>query len=101
MIFVKKFKLAITLLLVIIISQLSVLAAPRIPVYKVGNVLYFFDKSSKTIPGFAGEPKDIVIPLNLGGYNVVSIGSRAFAGSPTLTTVSVPRMTRSGAILLI
>ena len=86
----KKFKLAVTLFLILIISQSCVLAAPRIPVYKVGNVLYFFDKSSGTITGFAGEPKDIVIPLTLGGYNVVSIRSRAFAGSPTLSTLSIP-----------
>ncbi len=86
----KKIKILISIILVLIISQLGVLAAPRIPVYKVGNVLYFLDKSSGTITGFAGEPKDVVIPTTLGGYNVVSIGYRAFAGSPTLNTLSIP-----------
>ncbi len=86
----KKLKIIISLFLIMIFSQVHVLAAPRIPVYKVGNVLYFLDKSSGTITGFAGEPKDITIPTSLGGYNVVAIGSRAFAGSPTLTSVVIP-----------
>ena len=86
----KKLKIFISIILVLIISQLSVLAAPRIPVYKVGGVLYFLDKASGTITGFAGEPTDVVIPSTLGGYNVVSIGYRAFAGSPTLRTLSIP-----------
>lgn len=86
----KKFRLFILTVLIFALLGTSSFAAPRIPVYKVGNVLYFFDKSSGTITGFAGEPKDLVIPLSLGGYNVVSIGYRAFAGSPTLTTLSIP-----------
>ncbi len=86
----KKAKIIISLILVLIISQASVFAAPRIPVYKVGNVYYFLDKASGTITGFAGEPKDIVIPTSLGGYKVLSIGSRAFAESSTLSTVSIP-----------
>lgn len=86
----KKLRLLIALILIFALSQVQVLAAPRIPVYKVGNVLYFFDKSSGTITGFAGEPKDLVIPLSLGGFNVVSLGSRAFAGSYTLETLSIP-----------
>ena len=86
----KKLRLIVSVLLILITTQIQALAAPRIPVYKVGNVLYFLDKASGTITGFAGEPKDITIPLTLGGYNVVSIGSRAFAGSSTLSTVSVP-----------
>lgn len=86
----KRLKLIISVFLILLTTQMQVLAAPRIPVYKVGNVLYFLDKASGTITGFAGEPKDITIPLSLGGYNVVSIGSRAFAGSPTLSTVSIP-----------
>lgn len=65
-------------------------AAPRIPVYKVGKVLYFFDKSSGTITGFAGEPKDLIIPTTLNGHKVVSIGTGAFASSSTLSTLSIP-----------
>ena len=86
----KKLKIIISLLLIILTAQFHTLAAPRIPVYKVGNVLYFLDKASGTITGFAGEPKDITVPTSLGGYNVVSIGHRAFAGSPTLTSVIIP-----------
>ena len=86
----KKLRMFIIALLVFILLQPSALAAPRIPVYKVGNVLYFFEKSSGTITGFAGEPRDLTIPLSLGGYSVVSIGSRAFAGSTTLRTLSIP-----------
>ena len=86
----KKAKIIISLILVLIISQISTLAAPRIPVYKVGNVYYFLDKASGSITGFAGEPKDIVIPTSLGGYKVLSIGSRAFAECSTLNTLSIP-----------
>ena len=86
----KKIRAIIIAFLILVTSQISVLAAPRIPVYKVGNVLYFLDKASGTITGFAGEPKDLVIPTSLGGYNVVSIGPGAFAGSPTLETLSIP-----------
>lgn len=86
----KKLKLILSILLILLTTQLHSLAAPRIPVYKVGNVLYFLDKASGTITGFAGEPTDITIPTSLGGYSVVSVGSRAFAGSPTLRSVSIP-----------
>ncbi|MBQ8808561.1 MAG: leucine-rich repeat protein [Clostridia bacterium] len=86
----KKLRTLIIALLICIIAQPLSLAAPRIPVYKVNNVLYFFDKSSGTITGFAGEPKDLIIPLSLGGYSVVSIGPRAFLGSTTLETLSIP-----------
>ena len=50
----KKLRLFASLLLIIFAFQVQAFAAPRIPVYKVGNVLYFFDKSSGTITGFAG-----------------------------------------------
>lgn len=86
----KKIRAIIIAFLILVTSQICVLAAPRIPVYKVGNVLYFLNKASGTITGFAGEPKDLVIPTSLGGYNVVSIGPGAFAGSPTLETLSIP-----------
>ncbi len=86
----KKLRIVCLLLTALFIMQAVAFAAPRIPVYKVGNVLYFLDKSSGTITGFAGEPKDIVIPTTLGGYNVVSIGPGAFSGSTTLNTVSIP-----------
>jgi len=86
----KRLLTIILVLLMITTSCIGAFAAPRIPVYKVGNVLYFFDKSSGTITGFAGEPVDVVIPTTLGGYKVVSIGSRAFAGSTTLKSVSIP-----------
>jgi len=86
----KKIKLIISLFLILIISQAHTLAAPRIPVYKVGNVLYFVDKASGTITGFAGEPTDITIPTALGGVNIVSVGVRAFAGSSTLSSVVIP-----------
>lgn len=72
------------------LTQVCAFAAPRIPVYKVGNVLFFLDKSSGTITGFAGDPKDLVIPTTLGGYNVVSVGAGAFSGSSTLETLSIP-----------
>lgn len=86
----KKIKVIISLILILIFARAHTLAAPRIPVYKVGNVYYFLDKASGTITGFAGEPTDITIPTSLGGYNVVSIGYRAFAGSSTLSSVSIP-----------
>lgn len=86
----KKFRIFLTALLVFILASQSAFAAARIPVYKVGNVLYFFDKSSGTITGFAGEPRDLVIPLSLGGCNVVSIGRGAFKGASTLKTLTVP-----------
>lgn len=86
----KKIRLLISVILILIISGAHALAAPRIPVYKVGNVLYFLDKASGTITGFAGEPGNITIPTSLGGYSVVSIGYRAFAGSSTLKSVVIP-----------
>ena len=86
----RKIKIAIALMLALIMTSTIALAAPRIPVYKVGNVLYFLDKSTGTITGFAGEPKDIQIPTSLGGYKVVSIGPGAFSGSVTLNTLSIP-----------
>ena len=78
------------ILILSVLLQTAVFAAPRIPVYKVGNVLYFLDKQSGTITGFAGEPKDLTIPLNLGGYAVVSIGAGAFSGSSTLESLCIP-----------
>lgn len=86
----KKLQAVIIALLIFVMVQPASLAAPRIPVYKVGNVLYFLDKATGTITGFAGEPTDLIIPLSLGGYKVVSIGPGAFSGSSTLRTLSVP-----------
>ena len=86
----KKLRMISIFLILILCMQVCALAAPRIPVYKVGNVLFFLDKSSGTITGFAGDPVDLVIPLSLGGYNVVSIGTGAFSGSTTLKSVNIP-----------
>ena len=86
----RKIKVLISIILVLIISQASVLAAPRIPVYKVGNVYYFLDKATGTITGFAGEPVDVIIPTSLGGFKVTSVGPRAFAECPSLSTLSIP-----------
>lgn len=90
MIYLKKFRITILMLVFIFCVQSFAFAAPRIPVYKVGNVLFFLDKSSGTITGFAGDPRDITIPTSLGGYNVVSIGPGAFSGSDTLNTLCIP-----------
>jgi len=68
----------------------QVFAAPRIPVYKVGNVFYFFDKASATITGFAGEPTELIIPSEIAGHKVISIGPSAFYGSATLTSAVLP-----------
>ncbi len=86
----KKLKLISVFLIIILMMQMCAVAAPRIPVYKVGNVLFFLDKASGTITGFAGDPRDLVIPTSLGGYNVVSIGTGAFSGSTTLNTLTIP-----------
>ncbi len=86
----KKIRLISLILIIVMALGITSLAAPRIPVYKVGNVLYFLDKASGTITGFAGEPTDLVIPTSLGGYNVVSIGTGAFSGASTLKTLSIP-----------
>lgn len=68
----------------------SALAAARIPVYRANGALFFFDKSSGKISGFAGEPKDLIIPSSLGGYKVTVIGKNAFGGCKTLQTLSIP-----------
>ena len=86
----KKLRVVAIMLILIFCVQSFAFAAPRIPVYKVGNVLFFLDKSSGTITGFAGDPKELTIPLTLGGYKVVSIGSGAFSGSDTLHTLCIP-----------
>lgn len=86
----KKFISLILAALLILLSFQSAFAAPRIPVYKVGKVLYFFDKASGTITGFAGEPKDLIIPTTLNGHKVVSIGTGAFLSCTTLSTLSIP-----------
>ncbi len=86
----KKLRIISILLVILLMTQFAGFAAPRIPVYKVGNVLFFLDKSTGTITGFAGDPKDLVIPTSLGGYAVVSIGAGAFMGSTTLETLSIP-----------
>lgn len=86
----KKFISLMLAALVVFSLTSTALAAPRIPVYKVGKVMYFFDKSSGTITGFAGEPTDLVIPTELNGHKVVSIGTGAFLGCTTLSTLSVP-----------
>ena len=86
----KKLRITCVLLIFLLLVQMCAFAAPRIPVYKVGGVLFFLDKSSGTITGFAGDPRDLTIPTELGGYKVVAIGPNAFWGSETLSTLSVP-----------
>ncbi len=83
--------ISLLLSLIIVFSfTLCAFGAPRIPVYKVGNVLYFLDRDSGTITGFAGDPTDLFIPDSLGGYKINSIGSGAFRGSSTLNTLYIP-----------
>lgn len=67
----------------------SAFAKARIPVYKIGSVLYFFDKSTGTVTGFAGDPVDLVFPTVIDGVKVKAIGGGAFAGSKTLRSLSV------------
>lgn len=86
----KKFICILITAVILLGAFSSAFAAPRIPVYKVGNVIYFFDKASGTITGFAGEPKDLIIPTTINGYRVVSIGTNAFNSCPTLRTLSIP-----------
>lgn len=86
----KKFRIVSILLILVFLLHTCAYAAPRIPVYKAGDVLFFLDTSSGTITGFAGDPIDLIIPTELGGYRVVSIGPEAFKGSATLRTLSVP-----------
>lgn len=74
-----------------LLSAAGAYAAPRIPVYKDGSVLYFFDKSSGTITGFAGDPIELVLPVSLGGYTVNTVGEGAFRGATTLTSLVVPQ----------
>ena len=89
-IFLKKLRVISIFLIMILCLQLCAFAAPRIPVYKVGNVLFFLDKDSGTITGFAGDPVNLTIPTSLGGYTVVSIGTGAFSGSITLQSLNIP-----------
>ena len=90
MINLKKLRIISLIIVLIFCLQSFAFAAPRIPVYKVGNVLFFIDKSSGTITGFAGDPKDLTIPTALGGYKISTIGKGAFSGSATLRTLIVP-----------
>lgn len=89
-IYVKKSRILALMLILIFCVQSFAFAAPRIPVYKVGSVLFFLDKSSGTITGFAGDPGDLTVPTTLGGYKVVSIGAGAFSGASTLKTLCIP-----------
>ena len=77
-------------MLIMLTASSGVYAASRLPVYKIDNVIYFFDKQSGTITGFAGSPVNVTIPSELGGYAVKSIGGRAFAGASTLVSAVIP-----------
>ena len=90
MILLKKRVLSFLILIALLFTfSGNTFAKPRIPVYKIGSVLYFFDKSTGTVNGFAGDPVDLVFPTVIDGVQVKSIGSGAFAGSKTLRSLCV------------
>lgn len=86
----KKFLSMIITAAMLICMQSASFAAARIPVYRANGAIFFFDKASGRISGFAGEPKDLIIPSSLGGYKVTVIGKNAFGGCKTLQTLSIP-----------
>ena len=57
----KKFLSMIITAAMLICMQSASFAAARIPVYRANGAIFFFDKASGRISGFAGEPKDLIM----------------------------------------
>ena len=57
--------------------------------------LFTFETSTGTITGYSGLDTDIVIPYEINGTKVVSIGDAAFFECITLTSVIIPRSVTS------
>ena len=77
--------LALALVCLLILLPGGVLAEPS------ENYTYTVDSSGNaTITKYTGTDAIVTIPSTLGGCPVTSIGSRAFLGSKTLTSVTIP-----------
>ena len=57
---------------------------------------YYVSNSKATIVDYNGDGGDITIPTTLGGYIVKNIGTKAFYGCESLTSVTMPSITTVG-----
>ena len=58
--------------------------------YDVTGGQLIFDTATGTLTGFTGNPSDVVIPNQINGVDVKSIGKRAFSFCTSLSSVNIP-----------
>ena len=56
---------------------------------------YTVSNSKATITGYTGSATNLTIPSSLGGYTVDEIGSDAFNGNKTITSITIPNSVMS------
>ena len=61
-----------------------------------GDYVYYVSNSEATIVDYNGNGGNITIPVTLGGYPVKNIGTKAFYGCTSLTSVTMPSVTNVG-----
>lgn len=54
-----------------------------------------FDTATGSITGYTGSPTEVVIPSQINGVNVVSIGSQAFNNCRSLISINIPNVITS------
>lgn len=84
--------LALCLALALLTSAIPTISADSPSKYKYyGNLEYYIDENSVVISGYKGEPPtSVVIPAEIDGYPVKSIGYQAFYECTELTAVILP-----------
>ena len=85
----KKRLLSALLTLIMVAGLLPTVALAAEVSHPVPGGSIKFDKDTKTITGFDGDPTQVTIPSTIGGVAVESIGRRAFESCITLTSVTI------------
>ena len=91
----KKRLLSALLTLIMVAGLLPTVALAAEVSHPVPGGSIKFDKDTKTITGFDGDPTQVTIPSTIGGVAVESIGRRAFESCITLTSVTIPNSVTS------
>ena len=76
----------------IIVLALALLALPAVVQAQFN---YTLNNGAITITGYTGPGGDVTIPATINGYPVTSIGSYAFYGINSLTSVTIPNSVTS------
>ena len=85
-------KILVFLIMLVTAALLTCAAADEPTVYTSGDYKYvLLEDGTAKITKYSGKAAQLTIPTTLDGYNVTSIGDKAFSYCDSLTSVTVSR----------